>query len=239
MFAKVLGQAVLGLAFLIGGTGAVCAGSFSVSPVRATLSVSQSVGMLTVHNSGATPAVIQLEALQWSQQDGKDIYAPTRDVLATPPIFTVPPQGKQIIRVGLRGKPDASVERSYRLFLREVPPPPAAGQQGLQIALHMSLPVFVAPLAPAKPVLTWQARHEANGQLRLRARNSGNSHVQITNLRLLQSDGIELTQKSMADYLLPGQERSWSLMPAKRPGATLRLQAQTDAGPLQSEVAVE
>lgn len=239
MLTKLSSQALMGLTLLLAGTGAASAGSFSVTPVRATLSASQAVGMLTVNNTGDKPAVIQLEVLKWSQQDGKDVYMPTRDVLATPPIFTVPPQGRQTIRVGLRSKPDAQTELSYRLFLREVPPPPEPGQQGLQIALHMSLPVFILPATPAKPALTWAARHEADGQIRLRAINSGNAHVQITGLRLVQADGSEIVNKSMFDYLLPGQERSWLLTPAKRLEGTLQLRAQTDAGALQSEIAVE
>ena len=73
--------------------------------------------------------------------------------MATPPIFTVPPKGTQVIRVGLRRAADAQQGLSYRMFLQEVPPPPRQGLQGLQVALRLSLPVFVMPARDARPVL--------------------------------------------------------------------------------------
>lgn len=237
------GRALLGLVLLLAGAGAARAGSFAVTPVRATLAAGQTVQTLTVRNTGATEAVVQLELLKWSQQDGKDIFEASRDVLATPPLFTLPPQGQQVIRVGLRTPPDATGERSYRLFLTEVPPPPAPGTQGLQIALQISLPVFITPATKASPRLQWRATREGSG-LRLSVTNSGMGHVQVTGLRLAQADGAELVRRSaLSDYVLPGQARSWLLQPATAvsaaTGSRLQLQAQSDAGALTAEVIVE
>lgn len=238
MATRTLGRALLGLALLLGGAGAARAGSFAVAPVRATLAAGQTVQTLTVRNTGATEAVVQLELLKWSQQDGKDIFEASRDVLATPPLFTLPPQGQQVIRVGLRTPPDATAERSYRLFLTEVPPPPLPGTQGLQIALQISLPVFITPAAAAAPRLQWRAMREGKG-LRLSVTNSGAAHVQITRLRLTQTAGAELVDRTLSEYVLPGQARSWLLAPAAMPGPRLHLRAQSDAGELAAEVGVE
>lgn len=93
MLRRALSRAACALAFLLAGTGAACAGSFQVNPVRATLTASLPVGSLTVRNTGSEPAVVQLEVVSWSQQAGNDVYTPTKEILATPPIFTVPAGG--------------------------------------------------------------------------------------------------------------------------------------------------
>lgn len=239
MLTCVLRQATCGLAFLLFGAGVANAGSFVVSPVRATLSSAQSIGSLVVHNNGSEPTVVQLELATWSQQDGKDAFVPTREVLATPPIFTVPPGGSQTVRVGLRRAPDAQSELSYRLFLQEVPPPPKPGVQGLQMALRISIPVFVKPAVAAAPVLRWQAVRAPQGQVRLSVANNGNAHIQVNNIKLASADGADIGSQQVASYVLPGQSRDWLVKAAVNAGAKLRLSAQTDNGDVQSDVIVE
>ena len=53
-------------------------------------------------NHGQAAAVVQLEPMAWAHMAGKDTYTPTNEILATPPIFTIPAGGAQIVRVGLR-----------------------------------------------------------------------------------------------------------------------------------------
>ncbi len=91
MLTRVLGQAACGLFFLLAGAGVASAGSFTVSPVRATLSASQSVAALTVHNTGTEPAVLQLEVLSWAQQEGKDVYMSKIPRLSTGPLHSGKP----------------------------------------------------------------------------------------------------------------------------------------------------
>lgn len=217
------------------------AGAFVVSPVRATLSATQSVAALTVRNDGDQPAVVQLEAVSWSQREGKDIYTTTREILATPPIFTVPAKATQVVRVGLRRVPDPYSELAYRLYLQEVPPPPKPGFQGLQVALRIGVPVFVLPPVVAKPVLNWEVAVIPDGTLKLSLENSGNAHVQLANFKLSLVSGAELAALQVAAYVLPGQSQSWVVKPDRipRPGDTLHLFAQTDAGDIRVEIAVK
>jgi fimbrial chaperone protein len=237
MYRKSIVQAVCGLILLVTGAGAASAGSFQVNPVRATLSANQSISSLTVHNTGDEATVIQLELFSWSQQDGKDVYTPTREILATPPIFTIPANGSQVVRVGLRRKPDTQRELTYRLFLQEVPPPPKPGFQGLRVALRIGVPVFVLPTAAVQPQLQWQAAHTPEG-IKINVSNSGNVHVQIANIRLASPDSEPAATHQIAGYVLPGQSRSWVLDEKAKPGATLQLKAQTDAGEMQANVTV-
>lgn len=236
-------QAACGLALCLSMAGTTRAGSFQVSPLRATLSGSQPVSALTVRNAGTQPAVIQLEAMAWSQPAGEDKYVPAPDILATPPIFTVPAGGSQVIRVGSRRPADASSERAYRLFLREVPPPPKPGFKGLQMALQISLPVFVLPATKAAPELHWQAASATNGQLRIGVTNRGTAHVRLTDFKLSPAGSPRHLPMSVQPvYVLPGATHDW-LVDARgvvAAGSTLHVSAQadTDAGAVQADVVV-
>lgn len=215
------------------------AGSLSVNPVRVNLAAGQTTSVLTVRNEGPEPALVQLEMMRWSQPEGVDQVQPTRDVLASPPIFTLPAGGSQIVRLGLRGPlVDGPQELAYRLLIKEVPPVRTSPVQGVQIALNISLPVFVLPPAAAAaalpPVLRWQARPTADG-LWLRADNDGHLHVQVTGLHLA---GGERLPRFAAAYLLPGARREWKVSHTAAVGGALSLVADTDAGPLADQIVV-
>jgi fimbrial chaperone protein len=217
------------------------AGTFTVNPVRATLTPNQSVTSLVVHNNGVEPAVIQVEAVSWTQQEGQDVYAPTREILATPPIFTVPAGGTQVVRVGLRRTADPQRELTYRLFVQEVPSAAQAAAKGLQVVLRVGLPVFVLPAATVKPVLRWRAQ-VADGGLKLMAANDGNAHVQVAGVTLTRSEsGDTVLMEQIARYVLPGQVGDWLLKvpSAPLPGTSLKLSAQTDAGDMHADIVLE
>jgi fimbrial chaperone protein len=231
-------QAACGLVFLLAATCTASAGSFQVSPINPTLSSRQRVSVLTVRNTGTTPAVIQLEAMVWSQPGGKDTYAPAPDILATPPIFTLPAGGTQVIRVGLRRPPNARGERAYRLFLREIPPPPKPGSNGLRMALRISLPLFAQPVAPASSQLQWQATRTADGQLRISATNAGQAHAHLSGFKLSSKDARPLRMPSDAVYVLPGASHEWLVDADVASGTTLQLIAQNDARAVQADLVV-
>jgi fimbrial chaperone protein len=215
------------------------AGSFMVTPVRVTLSPAQPIVALTVRNDSNDSTVVQVDLTAWSQAEGKDIHAPTRDVIATPPLFTMPAGGTQVVRVGLRRSPDAERELTYRLFLQEVPPPPKVEFKGLRVALRMSIPVFVPPPQAVAPALEWHAVREPQGWLNVSVRNGGKAHVHIADFRLEHVDGKEIARLSSSDYVLPGQRHEWRLRGEAAPGQLLRVLAGTDAGAMRAEIPVD
>jgi len=241
-----IGQVLRGLAVFSAtllGAHAAQASSFSVNPVRVTLSAKQPVAAITVRNSDVEPTVVQLEATVWTQVDGKDTQVPSNDLLATPPIFTLPPGGSQIVRVGLRGARKVPGEVTYRLSLREVPSSQLA-TTGLRVALHISMPIFVVPATPVAPEIKWRATREEEGKVRITATNTGNAHVQLGKLDLL-AGGDVVGSRSIAEYVLPGNARYWVVDTRATnagklaTGATLRISTSSDAGPLQADVPLE
>lgn len=234
-------QALCGLVFFLmaAAVTTASAGSFQVSPVNPTLSIRQPVSALTVRNTGADPTVIQLEAMVWSQPDGIDTYAPAPDILATPPIFTLPAGGTQVIRVGSRRAPDAHTERSYRLFLREIPPPPKPGFKGLRMALRISLPLFIQPSTSAAPQLEWQAVVSEKGRIRIRVTNRGLAHARLSAFKLSTETNTKPLHMSGATvYVLPGASHDWVVDASVASGTNLRIDAEAETGAIQTDLVV-
>ncbi|WP_297820426.1 fimbria/pilus periplasmic chaperone [uncultured Paraglaciecola sp.] len=244
MLTRVLEQAACGLFFFVVCASIASAGTIGVSPVRVTLSDSQKIGSLSVRNDGAEPVTMQMEVLSWSQREGNAVFAATRELLANPPIFTIPAGSSQLVRVGLRRAPDVQRELTYRVILQELPPPPDPDLTGARMTLRISLPVFVSPEIEAKPVLHWQAVRTSQGALKISLSNKGNGHIQIKNFKLSLLDSAQpWVTLQASDYVLAGQSRDWIVLaspenPAPPPGVTLQLFAQTDAGDIEAEVII-
>ena len=217
------------------------AGSFQVNPIRVELGKGATTAVITVRNDGDETVVVQSSIVSWTQSNGQDTYSPTSEALVTPPVMTVAPGAEQIVRVGLRRAVDPQHELAYRVFLQEVPSPPKPGFSGLQVALRVGLPVFVAPVAPAPRQLEWSARVAPGGKIVLTGRNAGNAHVQVTDVALSGPGGDTVAHESSLAYVLAGQTRDWTLAappdPAKLAGE-LRLRAITDAGSIDTAVKV-
>ena len=201
------------------------AGSFQVTPIRLEFSGQQRTAALTVRNDSAEPLVVQIELMDWTQRDGQDVYSETGDLLATPPIVTVPAGRDQVFRVGLRRAPDPTRELSYRVFLREIVPPPAKDFTGLQVSLRVGVPVFVKPLAAAKPELRWLARVAPDGRLSVTANNTGNMHVQVVDFRVnVPGTEAAIANTDQMSYVLADQTREWQLeLKNALPAGTTRL----------------
>ncbi|HTS20915.1 MAG TPA: molecular chaperone [Casimicrobiaceae bacterium] len=220
----------------------VIAGSFQVNPIRIEMARGATTSSITVRNDGDEPVVVQASVLAWTQDNGQDVYTPTTEALVTPPIMTIPAGAEQIVRVGLRRGPDPQRELTYRLYLQEVPPPPKPGFTGLQVALRVGLPVFVAPAVPGVRRLEWSAQIVSDS-IRLAAENTGNTHVQVTDFELRAPNAAEpIARESSLAYVLAGQRRQWTLpAPYGQVSAAreLRLKAYTDAGDIDTPITVE
>lgn len=221
--------------------GTAQAGSFQVTPVKLTLNRQQPVGVLHIRNTGTRPTVVQVEVKAWSQNDGNDSYAAAPEVLATPPIVRLAPGTVQVIRVGLRHPAAGTDERAYRVFLREVPPPPEPGFKGLRMALRISLPMFVPPAAPGKPMLRWHLSPAADGKLRISVTNLGAVHAHLSQLALRGAGASALPMPESVIYVLAGATRTW-LVDAHgtiKVGQRLHLSAKEDDGPIQADLVVK
>lgn len=214
----------------------VSAGSFVANPIKLTVPSGAFSTSLSLENPGDQPVLVQAEVMSWSQREGKDVLTPTREVVVSPPIFTLAAGGRQIVRVGLLSAPQSTLrESAYRLFLQEVAQPPKPGEQGISVALRLSLPLFVLPSggAEAKPMLRTRA---GDGHVHLVVENAGNVHVQTLAGRV-SVDGKPLMEQHLGGYVLAGQTRSWSF-PVRESvrGGRVRVVVETSAGEIVAEV---
>jgi len=209
------------------------ASTLSVAPIRVELSSAARTAVVTVRNQGDAPVVVQARPAAWSQRDGEDRLEDTRDLLVTPPLFTIPAKGQQVLRIALLRESDASRELDYRLVLSEVPPAVAAETTGLRVALRITLPVFVGAQARATADLAWNHRWLPDGSLQVEAQNHGSAHIQILDFDVHSAEpGGSSVHSETARYLLPGTVAHWQLHPGSGFGRPTQLviQGHSDAG---------
>jgi fimbrial chaperone protein len=224
--------------------GAVQAASLYVAPVRVVLTPSRPVASLTL-GSGEEEAevAVQAEVMAWSQENGQDIYQPTRDVLVNPSIFRLSPGAQQIVRLGLQ-VPAADTERSYRIFFQQLPRDQALPRDGtrgaqLQTLLRLAVPIFVPPAGASRQDAQWRLQRAApssattpsggSGHV-LSIDNRGTDHLQLTQILVRREGGTELLRKNMSLYVLPGRSADVALdLPPLAPGSSLQIEAASDA----------
>ena len=175
-------------------------GSFSIAPVRLDVKMPRRAASVEVQNTGELPAQIQVERYLWvADKGGDDVLEATDDIVATPPIFTLAPGQKQIVRVLVSGNHDPTREATYRVILQETAlndPLPNA----VRALLRISMPLFITPNG-AKPNVVWSTERVDN-RWWLVMENTGNAHAQILSARLESGQEIKAT-----GYLLPNEKR--------------------------------
>jgi fimbrial chaperone protein len=219
--------ALMGLAT----AGTAVAGSFSVTPTRIELRGAQRTAVVTLHNADSAPLTVQASLVGWTQPQGEDTYAETRELLVTPPVFTIAPNGEQIVRIALRRAPDPALELPYRIFFQEVPQAARPDFTGLNIALKVGVPIFVLPEPAAAGNLAWELHAQADGKLRIDAINTGTGHVQVTDFVIAYANTAETTHVNVVKYVLPGSRVSWTVaQPPSVTGGTATIHGFSDRG---------
>lgn len=202
------------------GLSPAAAGTLTVDPVLVEIGTARRAGSVTVRNLENVPVTIRAYSLAWSQANGADRYDETSAVIVSPPVFTIPAGGTQIVRVGLR-QPSATPQ-SYRLVIEEVPPAEPSG--GIRVALRLNLPLYSnLPAAPQSDI-AWSATTLADGQWAVEARNRGSGWVRIDAAAAEQATGVDFADGFGFGTVLPGSVRRWPVGPTPRIGDQARFQ---------------
>lgn len=183
------------------------AGLFSISPIRLDLDRQNKTDTITISNDETERRLeMQAKLFEWTQDaTGNDVYVESNDLVFFPRIFSVDKQDQRVIRVGLK-VPAGAAEKSYRLFVEELPPPPDPEKKGAQIlfVLRFGVPVFVRPdkeqIAGAIDGL-----EAAPTAATVVVRNSGNQNFQIQSLGVKSQAGYE--KEIVGGYVLAGATR--------------------------------
>jgi fimbrial chaperone protein len=222
-------------------TPAASGGIVQVNNTRLDIPRSARSVAITVSNPSDEQVVVQMNVVTWTQSSGKDVYVDSEDFVVAPPIATIAAGGEQIVRLVARRRADPAIERAYRLYISEVPPPPKPGFRGLQVALRIGVPVFVAPASgKAAPKITWRAERHAD-RIRIGARNDGNGHVKFSALEVRANDGQPVViSPTEPTYILPGAAFGWEVSVEHGPlPPRIHIKTSTDAGEITTDLAVE
>lgn len=221
------------------------AGVWRVIPIRLDFDQKTRSGVINLHNEGDSKVSLQMKAYTWSQDaEGKDQYQESADLIFFPRLLSIEPGQSHVLRVGLQ-IPATVAEKSYRLFIEEIPEPRKEEQGAtIAIALRFGVPIFAAPIKSemhgefTRTVL-------AEGMLSTVIRNAGNVHFRIQTLQAIGRDanGVEvLRQKLDGWYLLNGVSRAYAFnLKAAECGkaATIELLADTDKEDLSTVLKVD
>ena len=197
---------------LVLSTPAATAGSLQVDPIRLEINAGRRTATVRVRNQEQVPVTIRAYPLTWNQADGEDLYEETGEVIVSPPIFTIPAGGTQIVRVGLR-TPSAD-PKAYRLIVEEVPQ--ASPGNGVQVALRLNLPLFVMMPEGEQAALAWTATRAADGAVTLEATNSGPGFVRVDMAAAEAATGLDIDPGFNLGTVLPGRTRRYTI-PAGAP----------------------
>jgi len=212
-------RAVVGLALAAAVHTPVFGSNFNITPTSLELSGGVKSGVFSVVNSDAEALNCQIAVKEWSQDpDGKDLYADAKDIVVFPKIMTVGPNDQRAVRIGIKG-PQSMQERTYRLFVEEIPgqkktteaKPSGKITAGLTIAFRYALPIFVKPVRPQESAVIEQTGM-SRSVVKTMVKNTGNIHIKLISVTFQgkAADGKVLFSQDVAGwYILHGQSRPY------------------------------
>jgi len=125
--------------------------------------------------------------------------------------MTVDPKSERIIRAGIR-IPAVAKEKTYRLFIEEIPEPKKAAGTTVAVTIRFGVPIFVKPVKEeAKGVI--ERVDLSTGTVTIAVRNTGNVHLIINSINLTGKDqkGEKTFSRELSGwYLLNGVSRLYS-----------------------------
>jgi fimbrial chaperone protein len=178
-------------------------------PVNPTIAADQQASALWLENRGDTPVTLQA--------DGADQYADQDQVVASPPIATVQPGKRQLVRLIRRTPANQNSEHAYRLLIDQLPQPfdekgERAQSAQLSIQMRYSVPLFTYGAQPTVPASQLSARVTlVDGKRFVEIHNAGSMHARLTNLRLVREARQFGVNNGLVGYVLPGATMRWPL----------------------------
>ena len=191
---------------------AALAGEWRVSPIRLELGSDARSGVISVIDEGTGRFQVQMKAFLWEQdQEGADKYTESNDIIFFPKMMIFNKPEERILRAGI-SMPPATAEKTYRLFIEEIPEPKKSDSTSIAVAIRFGVPIFVKPLKETPQGEIGRIEF-AKGECRVRVANSGNVHffINSVNVKGIDRAGKEaFTKKVEGWYLLHGASRVYA-----------------------------
>jgi fimbrial chaperone protein len=209
------------------------AAAVMIWPIDPVMESDQRAAALWVENRDTRPVTLQVRVLGWRQAAHADVYDEDQArVAGSPPMTTVPPGARQLVRLTRLDAVAPGAEDAYRVLIDEIPQPEddapeTAGHAtlGVRFQMHYSVPLFVYgeglwarddprrrrdPARAGRPRLSWSVARDG-GRRWLVMANDGPVHARITHA-VLESGGARLDlARGLLGYVLPGAQMRWPL----------------------------
>ncbi len=184
------------------------AGEFSVTPIRMDFDRDVKTSVVAIISEGEK-VNLQMKAFEWTQDsEGKDVYTETSDLIFFPKIMTLSKGEKKTLRAGIESPP-AAREKTYRLFVEEIPAPKKAEGVNVSITLRFGIPVFSKPLKEEAGAEIEKIEF-SKGVIGVIVKNTGNVHLVINSIEVKGKNvkGTEMFSQELSGwYLLSGVTR--------------------------------
>lgn len=232
-----------GLGALLLGASPARASTFQVSPVRLPLTAAASNGLLTVKNQSKETLRFQVTGFSWGQDHtGQMVLTPTTDIVFFPTMLSLKPGDARNLRVGAT-VPFGSTEKTYRIFVEELPPVDGTGTvNAVRVLMKMGIPVFLEPRSPvATPEI--DSLSVQGQKLAFALHDRGNTHFFTKRVRVtaLGDAGQPLFEQDLPAWaVLGGSFRNYTLDLPKSACKASRIQVrvETDAAAIESFLAL-
>jgi fimbrial chaperone protein len=209
----------------------VAASGLQVQPV--SVAFNERSDTITLSNTGPSPIQAQVRVYRWTQGADGDQLDLTDDVVSSPPMVSIQPNGRHLVRL-VRMTPKTAnpsdCETAYRLKIDEIPAKQKRKSKGLRYVMSFSVPVFITSQACGEitPDLRFSVQETPAGP-RLRAINSGRRHAQLAQAFFTPANGgpTQPMSQGLLGYVLANQQQDFALVAAPNlfaAGGTLDVQ---------------
>jgi fimbrial chaperone protein len=198
---------------LLSAAGRLHAAGLNVSPVQIALRPDEAKALLTLRNDGPEPVRYQLQANAWGEDPKTGMkLAPTEDVIFFPTLLSLKPGETHNVRVGV-AVPFGAVERTYRIFVEELPPAekPSQPRTTVRVLTRIGIPIFVQPSRVLESQRLGPIALGA-GSASFTLQNRGNVHFRAESVALegIDAGGGKLFQRDQQGwYVLAGGEKRY------------------------------
>jgi fimbrial chaperone protein len=176
--------------------------AIKVIPITAELDLTkQRSHTITVINPDKKAVPVKIKVFQWAlDENGEDIRNPTRDLRVFPRQFILKAGQKRQVRVLLRNRRQASVEKTYRVLVSELPVELETSEKssGLFVLFQYATALYVLPRQPQSKVQLRSVKRQKTG-LVFTLHNAGNTHTHLQNLTLNLGQ-VQLTEDDLAGF---------------------------------------
>lgn len=176
----------------------------NINPVQIELFPTLDQAVLRIKNNGPTAVIFQSRIVNWLQENSKDRYTSSHEIIVSPLIFSIPSQHTQIIRLKFTGVFPTSQQKNYRLFFRQILPAnndSITDATQIKMALNVGIPLWVNTGHKTVSQVAIHA-HKVADVIKVSVVNQGNEHILLTQALFCDNKRRTIENRNLFQYAL-------------------------------------